>query len=81
MQKWEYTYFQTEHHVEGFYYTAASKERVVFVTEDRAQIQDINSYLDKLGAEGWEMLAVNVKFATPNFESRITIYHFKRPIE
>ena len=76
MQKWEYLYFQTEFHADGFYYTAASKERVVFKTEDNARGQDINSYLDKLGGEGWEMIAVNEKG-----NLQITTYYFKRPIE
>jgi hypothetical protein len=59
MQKWEYFYFQTEYHLDNFYYTAASKEGVIFKTEDKAQIDDVYSYLNRLGAEGWEMLAVN----------------------
>jgi hypothetical protein len=76
MQKWEYFYFQTEYHLDAFYYTAASNERVVFKTEEKAQIDDVYSYLNKLGAEGWEMLAV-----TKNDELWITTYHFKRPIK
>lgn len=76
MQKWEYLYFQTEYHLDGFYYTGASNEQVVFKTEDKAQIQDVYRYLNELGKKGWEMLAVN-----HDSKLRVTQYHFKRPIE
>ena len=73
MQKWEYLNIRTEYHANGFYYTATSKGVVIFKDEDKAQIQDINSYLDNLGGEGWEMLSVNIASDLP-----ITTYYFKR---
>jgi hypothetical protein len=76
MQKWEYFYFQTEYHLHGFYYTGASRAQVVFNAEDKAQIEDVYRYLDRLGAEGWEMLAVN-----HDSQLGVTQYHFKRPTE
>ncbi len=81
MQKWEYLSLFVEYHVssDGYYYSAFSpKLGMVLDSENRASMRDIEDYIDKLGAQGWEMLAV---MRDAHMKGDPTIYYFKRPDE
>ena len=66
MQKWEYL---TQLHL----LDETSKEW--FWNSDRTDHEKLDKKLNKLGEEGWELVAVRTA------SSSVAFYHFKRPVE
>ena len=75
MQKWMYLRLAVSFRGEDEVFSATSNGTPIFDKETKSKIMDLQEYIEKLGAQGWELVSVYQ-------DSQLCeIYHFKRPIE
>lgn len=74
MQKWEYLKVGLQWHIDEI-----TRKPVGKIFSNGSEVGDINiyDYLNKLGKDGWEMLAANTSIIRTLWEDD---YVFKRPI-